>query len=212
MRAEPLRERRGAAGEQQEHGVADVAGGLRAALPAADLVRVEQRQADVVELQVPLEPRGGGQPGRIQRLDGGEVGLLLGDLVLDRVPARVAQAVVLAVDAEVGGHDRVVGEQAPDAGLDEVVEAVVERARVRRGRRSREILAAEQCGSWFLRRRGVDAALRRWAVRAPQAAPATTAAGLGSVSRRASAAAATTLSMSSAVTPRWVTARIWPWG
>ena len=88
----------------------------------------------------------GGQPGRIQRLDGGEVGLLLGDLVLDRVPAGVAQAVVLAVDPEVGGHDRVVREQAPDAGLDEVVEAVVERARVGRGRRSREILAAEQCG------------------------------------------------------------------
>ena len=208
---DPLRQGRGSAGEQREHGVADVPGGLRPALPAADLVRVEQRQADVVELQVPLEPRGGGQPGRIERLDGGEMALLLGDLVLDGVPAGVAQAVVLAVDPEVGGHDRVVGEQAPDAGLDEVVEAVVERAGVGRGRRSREILAAEQCrhGS-----SGAAGARRRPGVGrgAPQAVPATIAAGLGSVSRRASAAAATTLSTSSAVTPRCVTARICPWG
>ena len=164
-----------------------------------------------MELEVPLEPRGGGQPGRIERLDGGEMGLLLGDLVFDGVPPGVAQAVVLAVDPEVGGHDRVVGEQAPHAGLDEVVEAVVEGAGVGRGRRSREILAAEQCGH-----RSSGAAGTRWRPGvgrgAPQTVPAAIAAGLGSVARRASAAAATTLSMSSAVTPRCVTARICPWG
>ncbi len=208
---DPLLQGRGSTGEQREHGVTDVTGGLRASLPAADRVSVEQREADVVELQVAFEPRAGGQPGRVERLDGGEVGLVRDDLVLDGIPAGVAQAVVLAVDPEVGGHDRVVGEQASDAGLDEVVEAS-RRAVQRRALPPVEGMPGRRgVSSWFLRRRGVWAAPRcgRWA---PQAVPATIAAGLGSVARRASAAAATTLSTSSAVTPRCVTARIWPWG
>ena len=50
-----------------------LAGGRRPPLPAADLVRLEQPEAEVVELEVPLEPRRGREPGWVERLDGREV-------------------------------------------------------------------------------------------------------------------------------------------
>lgn len=84
-----------------------------------------------MELEVALEPRRRGEAGLVQRLDGGEVRAVRGDLLDDGVVARVTEPGVLGVDAEVRREDRVVDEQAPDPGLDEVVQAVVEGSRIR---------------------------------------------------------------------------------
>ena len=97
------------------------------------------------------------QAGRIDRLDRREVGLLGGELVEDRVARAVAEAVVLGVDAEIGPDDRVVADDPPEARLDEVVEAVVERARVRRPGRGGEVDVLESVGHAFLLRRASPA-------------------------------------------------------
>ena len=97
-----------------------------------------QAETQVVQLEVPLEPGRLGEAGVVQRLDLGQVRAVRGDLGEHGVAARVAQPRVLGVDAEIRGEDRVVRDEPPDAGLDEVVEAVVERAGVGRGSGPRE--------------------------------------------------------------------------
>ena len=66
-RVESLGEQRVVPGEQQEEAVADVVEGERAALPEAQDVGIEDRAADVVELELALEARlvGERRPGSI---------------------------------------------------------------------------------------------------------------------------------------------------
>ena len=108
--------------EQQEQAVADVVEGERATLPDAQDVRVEDGPADVVDLEVALEARLGGQPGRVDRLDRGEVRAVRRELGEDGLAAAVAEQVVVLVEAERGAEDRVVADEPHEAGLDEVVE------------------------------------------------------------------------------------------
>ncbi len=163
---QPLRQRGRAAREQEEDRVAHLARGEPGPLPAPDLLRVEQRRAQVVDLEVPLEARGRGEVRVIDRLDGGEVRPVGPDLVEDRVPARVPEPVVLGVDAEHRREDRVVLEQAADARLDEVVQPLVHRPGVGRGRGSRECHVGESLGHRSSGTRGSRRAATRGPARA----------------------------------------------
>ena len=128
-RIESLGERRVVAGEQQEEAVADMIEGERATLPDAQDVRVEDRPADVVDLELALEARLGGERRRVDRLDRGEVLAVRGQLGEDGLAAAVAEQVVVLVEPERRAEDRVVADEPHEARLDEIVEVVVERAR-----------------------------------------------------------------------------------
>ena len=132
-RVEALRQRREVLGEDEEQRVADDIERGRAALPRPDLLGVEDLAPDVVDLEVALEAGVGGEGGLVERLDRREVGLLGRQLAEDGVAGAVAEAMVLGVDAEIRPDERVVGDHPPEAGLDEVVEALVERTGVRCG-------------------------------------------------------------------------------
>ena len=69
-----------------------------------------------------------GQLVRIQRLDHRQVRLVRLDLAQQGIHPGVAKLVVVLVDADRGREDRVVTEQALEAGLDEVVQRLVERS------------------------------------------------------------------------------------
>ena len=120
----------------------------RATLPEAQDVGVEDGAADVVELELALEAGLGGERRRVDRLDRGEVLAIGGQLGEDGLAAAVAQQVVVLVEPERGAEDRVVADEPHEAGLDEVVEAVVERARGRRGRGARERRGRSWLGHW----------------------------------------------------------------
>ena len=163
-----------------------------------------------MDLEVALEPGLRRQAVGVQRHDRREVRAVVGDLLEDGVAAGVAEPVVLGVDAEQRRVDRVVHEQASDAGLDEVVEARVERPLVGRGLGSRQVDAAELVRSSVLRRPAGGRLVAGWVCpvvvigASPDAQAALVAgspAGLGAVSRSTSATAAITVSMSSAVIP-----------
>ena len=188
---EPLLERREVAGEQREERVADAVEGRRAALPDALDVDVEDVPAEVVDLEVALEARLGRQPGRVDRLDGREVGPVGGDLAEDGVALPVAQAMILGVDADERREVGVVADDPPEALLDEVVEALVERTAVRGGSRawSGRALRAS-VGSTQSSRAAGPAAGR-------QCVPAAAAV----VSRRAAATATRVVSMSAGLIP-----------
>ena len=165
-----------------------------------------------MDLEVPLEPGGRGEPGVVERLDGREVRPIRGDLGQHGVAAGVAEAVVLGVDAEVGRERRVVDEQAADAGLDQVVQAVVQGPAVGVGRGSRELDVGDSFAHRSSGARGLLGATR-WPASAPggvgppRAVPGQAAlaagspAGRGAVSRRAASTAAIVRSMSAAVIP-----------
>ena len=125
-------------GEQQEQAVADRVERQRATLPEAQDVRVEDRPAQVVELEVALEPDPRRQLGGVERLDQVEMRALRSQLAEDGLTTSVAEEVVVLVQAHGGPEHRVVADQPHETGLDEVVEPVVERPAVRRRRRSRE--------------------------------------------------------------------------
>ena len=92
---EPLGERGVIAGEQQEQPVADGVERERAPLPEPEHVGVEDRAADVVELEVALERRRRRQAGRVDRLDRREVRPLRVQLGQDGFAAAVAEQVVV---------------------------------------------------------------------------------------------------------------------
>ena len=123
-------ERREVAGEQREERIADAVEGGRAPLPDALDVDVEDVAPEVVDLEVALEARLGRQPGRIDRLDGCQVGPVRGDLAEDRVALAVGEPAILGVDPDERREVRVVADDPPEARLDEVVEALVERTAV----------------------------------------------------------------------------------
>ncbi len=111
--------------EQQEEAVADMIEGERATLPEAEDVRVEDGPADVVDLELALESRLGGERLRVDRLDRGEVLAIRGQLGEDSLLAPVAEQVVVLVEPERRAEDRVVADESHEPGLDEVVEVVV---------------------------------------------------------------------------------------
>ena len=186
---EPLGERGVVAREQQEERIADGVEGEGAPLPQPQLVEVEELATDVVELDVALEARRRGQLGRVDRLDRGQVRPLVVDLPEDRVAARVAEPVVGVVEPEPGGEQRLGRDDAPEARLDGVVEALVGGAGVRaRGRPGQgSIVDPAGGGHGSLGQAG--------------AATGSGETGRGPVSARAARVAAMVVSMSAASTP-----------
>ena len=192
-----LRQRREIAGKQKEQRVAGDIQGRRATLPCPDDVGVEDRTADVVDLELALQARPRRQPGLVQPLDLREVLLLRPELRQDDVAAAVAQPVVLGVDAEVGRQQRVLVDQAAEAGLDEVVEAIVERPAVgcRRGTGQVDLVVGDRhvvLLEGAARARAMTGVIGQAGVAIEGRAP---------VSDRASRVAAMVVSMCAAVTP-----------
>src|SRR3954453_23759890 len=62
--------------------------------------------------------------------------LVIGELLEDGITAAIPEPAVFGVDAEVRPDERVFAHETPEAGLDEVVQTVVERAGVARRRRA----------------------------------------------------------------------------
>ncbi len=77
-RGQPLGQRREVAREEQEQGVAERVHRGRAALPGPDDLGVEEATAEVVDLELALERGLRRQAGRVDGLDGREVGALVG--------------------------------------------------------------------------------------------------------------------------------------
>jgi hypothetical protein len=74
------------------------------------------------------------------------MGSCLGDLFLDRLACAVRQALVLGVDPQERGSIGMGEDRASEVRLDQVVEALVEVARIRGGRRPAELECVEvQC-------------------------------------------------------------------
>ena len=86
-----------------------------------------------MQLEVALEADRGREGRLVEGLHRRQVLAIGLDLGQDRLPAAIAQLVVVCMDAEEGRRDRVVPHQPPEAGLDEVIEPVVKRTGVRRG-------------------------------------------------------------------------------
>ena len=99
-RVEPLGQRGVIAREEQEQAVADMVERERAPLPDPQLRVVEDGAADVVDLEVPLEGGLARQPGRVDRLDLGQVLALVGELAEQGVATAVAEEVVVVVEAD----------------------------------------------------------------------------------------------------------------
>jgi hypothetical protein len=84
-----------------------------------------------VDLEVALEAGLRRQLGRVDRLDGRQVDPVGGDLAKHGVALAIGQPVVFGVDADERREVRVIPDDPPEATLDQVVEAVVQRAAVR---------------------------------------------------------------------------------
>ncbi len=123
-------------------------------------VRVEDRAPEVVDLEVALEPAGGREPGRIDRLHRGEVDPVGRELALDRIARAVAEALVLGVDAHEGRKGRMVAEGLAEARLDQVVEPVVERS-IGAGFRPGQHHVGEGAVAWLCHERPPGARARR---------------------------------------------------
>ena len=142
-RLEPLVQRRMVAGEEREEGVAHRRRSGGVTLPRSNDIAVEERQPEVVQLEVALESRLRGESGCIQGLDRGEVMAIALDLFEGGVARRIAELIVPRVDPEVGRRDRVALDAVAESGLDEVVERIVERPLFSGRRRPRELDAAQ---------------------------------------------------------------------
>ena len=132
--------------EQRKEGVAERRGAGRAALPDPQRLRAVHAQPDVVQLQLPLEARLGGEAGLVHRLEHRHVGAIRRDVAEHALPRRIGQAVVPGVDAEVGRPRRLLLDHAPEARLDEVVQLVVERPGDRGRGRAGKLDAPEGAG------------------------------------------------------------------
>ena len=124
--------------EQEEQAVADGVQGERATFPDAQDVGIEDRAADVVQLEIALEARLGGERLRVDGLDRREVIAVRGQLGQDRLAAPITEQVVVLVEAERRGEHRVVVDEPDEPRFDEVVEAVVKGSAGRRRRGARE--------------------------------------------------------------------------
>ena len=80
-----------------------------------------------MELQVALEAGLLREPGRVDRLDLGEMLAVRLELGQDRLATAVAEQIVILVETERRCEDRVVADEPDETGLDDVVEALVER-------------------------------------------------------------------------------------
>ena len=176
------------AGKDAEERVADLVHGRGAALPNSVDLGVEAFAANVVEGQLALELDALRQPGRVDGFDLALEFLGVGDLLDDRVARGVVELAVVVVDPEVRGEDRVILDQTPEVGLDDVPERLVERALGRLGRGPRENEFSHR-----YRSRIVVAGAAVAAVVVFEAAPA--------VSCRAARQASSTRSTSDAETP-----------
>ena len=177
------------AGEQQEQGIADRVEPERAALPQPQHVEVEDLATHVVELDVALEASGGGQLGRVDRLDRAEVRPLVADLLEDGVAARVGELVVVVVEPEPRADQRVGRDDPPEACFHGIVEALVGRTCIRgRGRPGQGSIVDPACG-------------RHGSLGQAGAATGSGDADRGEVSARAARVAAMVVSMSAASTP-----------
>ena len=95
-----------------------------------------------MDLEIALETAVVRQPGRVDRLDLGEMDAIGCQLGLDGFTRAVAQSVVVHVDAHERRRPGMVLEEPAESGLDEVVELVVERAvRTGGGTSEREVWA-----------------------------------------------------------------------
>ena len=155
---EPFGQRREVLGEDEEERVADRVERERSPLPDPDDLGVEDRPADVVDLEVALELRRGRQACGVECLDrlrGGPS------------PRRARRAARLATRRRAGrprcgsrgtcptiGLSRI---DPPEARLDEVVEPAVERARVRGRLGAGKDDVLESVGHEFLLRRASPA-------------------------------------------------------
>ena len=214
---QPLRERGEVTGEQQEQPVPDRVHRERAALPDTQDLGIEDGPADVVQLEIALEPGGRREIGRVDRLDRGEVRLVVVDVGEQRVAAAVTQLVVGVVQAKPGREHGLALDHATEAGLDQVVQARVGGTGVGLGRWSRKWSVVDAAGFGHDGPRlgtrgrargcvsgGVGGRGRAIGGRVTDQAEAPTgsgATGRGSVSARAARVAAMVVSMSSAVTP-----------
>ncbi len=161
-----------------------------------------------MELEVALESDRSREAGRVEGLDLGQMGSIGGELPEHRLATAVAEQVVVLVETQGGSEHRVVPDETHEAALDEVVEAVVERAAVRRRRRAREDrlgrgvghrrCTSERVGCPGGRQLGPGRTVDR-ADQAVTSGPAAT--GRGDVSARAARVAAIVASTSAAVTP-----------
>ena len=98
-----------------------------------------------MDLQLALDAGGWRQPCRVEGFHGREVLALVLELAEDGIAAAVTEEVVIVVEADRGGEDRVVAKQPDETGLDEIVELVVAWPGGRRGLRARE----RSDGSWL---------------------------------------------------------------
>ena len=120
------------ASEERKERVTDRVDPRGMAFPSANDIGLEDLPADVVDLEVPIEPHGRAHGGRIESLDGDEVppiGLQLAEHV---VAGGVCQLIVEMVDPEVGGRHGIGLDHTPESGLDEIVEWRIGRTTVRR--------------------------------------------------------------------------------
>ncbi len=155
-----------------------------------------------MHLQVPLEARLGGQPGRVEGLDRGEVRPVGGEFRFDRLAAAIAEFVVTIVDAEPRREGGLLLQESSDARLDEVVESVVERAGIGRRGRARERRAESgRSQVVVLRATGLSPVCSSGASRQAEAPMGSGSSGRGLVSASTSRTAAMVVSMSVAVTP-----------
>ena len=106
-----------------------------------------------MDLEVALDPSRRREPSGVEFLDGGEVGLVGGQLGQDRVARSVAEVIVLRVDPEVGPDDRVVTDDPPETRFNQVVKRVVRRAGVWRRCGSAQDDVGGAVGHWFSIRR-----------------------------------------------------------
>ena len=214
-------QRRVVAREEEEEAVPDRVDRERPSLPDAQDLRVEDRPTEVVELEIALESGGRRQRIGVDRLDLRQVCPIAGDLGEQRLTAAVPELVVRVVDAQPGGEHGILLHPAPEARLDQVVEARVGRAGRRPAFGTRERAVVDEAlvghGGPLLRAARVTAvrgdADGRWAMVRPvsgreagsvdqaEAPTGSGATGRGSVSARAARVAAMVDSMSSAVTP-----------
>ena len=146
------------AGEQQEETVADHVEGERATLPDPEHVRLVDAATEVVDLEVAVESGARGELSGIDRFDRAQVEALGRELGEDLVPARIAERIVVVVQAQPGGQDRIVLDEPSETRLDEVVEGGISRPHGRVDGGTGQRLVAEQSDGHMVLFGGVVAA------------------------------------------------------
>src|ERR1035437_8303599 len=112
-------------------------------------LRVEEAAAHVVDRKLALQADALREPGRVEPDQLAQRAVRVRELLDQGVPRGVIEPVVRIVDPEVRGVDRVIRDEPPEIGLDDVPELAVERTRgrSRSGTRYNELvhLALDRC-------------------------------------------------------------------